>query len=193
MEASKKKDAKVNEEETNLEEVEEVVEEEEDQKEEEEEDTEEAEEEAPIIALSLRKSKRGADKKGKTKVVYPKNLNKEKNLSRIDEVPRRKRKLLEASSVATKKVKVHLSLFELSFQFSYLLLNSSITSFTFLIQASESKIARSKPQSKALIKILTKVLMTPLPPPPPQNLLLRWLPSWFLMPHLKHLKKDLPL
>lgn len=46
-----------------------------------------------------RKSNRVAsksDRKGKTKVVYPKNPNKKKNLPKIGEVPRKKRKLLDS-------------------------------------------------------------------------------------------------
>lgn len=56
--------------------------------------------EAPVI----RKSKRIA--KGKGKVIYPMNSKKKKDLPQLDEVTRKRRKLLDSSTAAAIKAKV---------------------------------------------------------------------------------------
>lgn len=65
------------------------------------EDEEEGEEglKAPVV----RKSKRLA--KGKVKVIHPDNPKRQKDLPKLVEVPRKKRKLLDASTTATAKAK----------------------------------------------------------------------------------------
>lgn len=97
-------------------------------------DEEVEEDEEEPEAPELRKSNRVASRKekGKTKVVYPKKPKRKKGLAkldlpRLDEVPRRKMKLLEASSIAASKG--ILFSFRLNFWFSSLHFLNLIKSF----------------------------------------------------------------
>lgn len=71
------------------------------------EEEEEVEEEPE--AAEPRKSKSVASRKdkGKGKVVHPKNPKKKKDLPKLEEVHREKRKLLETFSVTAKKAKIY--------------------------------------------------------------------------------------